>query len=576
MPLRLRPLLRALVGAPPTKPMARRIRWQILIASISALTVLILMSYLALTRASVARPLAGGDYIEGVVGAPQHLNPLLTDPTADPVAADLQRLIFEGLTRPGPDGLPMPALAESWTVDDSGMVYTFTLRSGVTWHDGAPVTVDDVLFTFRAVQGPAFAGDQNVAAFWRTVLVDRAGERSVSFRLDTPFAPFLRLTGFPILPAHLLRNVPPEQWESHAFNRLPIGAGPYRVIELDNQRALLRVNPYYYGSPPFIETIELRFFRTEQDALAALTRSEIQGLAFLSAGALADINLPRSVVRRQALLDACTVLTFNLRGGPLADLGVRRALATALDKDALITGVLNNQVVRLDTPILHGWWAATSDVQWYEPDAARAASMLDTLGYVAGADGVRAREGQPLAFSLLTDSSPKRRAVAEEIARQWGAIGVRIVIEQVEPDDLQRRLETHDFTMALHGWQRLGSDPDVFELWHSSQADRGRNYAGLTDADIDELLYAARTIYDIADRAAIYSEFQARWVDLAPGIMLYQPLLIHATVADLGNMVAVAPDEVVSPRLLVGREGRFADVNRWYLRSAREIRGDLR
>ena len=556
--------------------MARRIRWQILIASISALAVLILMSYLALNRASVARPLAGGDYIEGVIGAPVHLNPLVVDPAADPVAADIQRLVFEGLTRPGPDGLPMPALAESWAVDESGTVYTFTLRNGVTWHDGAPVTVDDVLFTLRAVQGPAFAGDQNVAAFWRTVLVDRVGERSVSFRLEAPFAPFLRLTGFPILPAHLLRNVPPEQWEVHPFNRLPVGAGPYRLVELDEQRALLRANPRYFGATPFIETIELRFFRTEQDVFAALTRSEIQGLAFTGASALADVNLPRGIVRRQALLDGYTVLSFNLRDGPLTDLGTRRALATALDKDALIANVLAGKVMRLDTPILHGWWAETSDVSWYEPDVARAMAQLDALGYVPGADGVRVRDGQPLVFPLLTDNSPVRRAVAEEIARQWSAIGVRIVIEPVEPPEMQRRLEAREFTIALHGWQRLGSDPDVFELWHSSQADRGRNYAGLADATIDELLASARKIYDIVDRAELYREFQERWVELAPGIILYQPILFHATVADLGDTIAVPPDAAASPHLLIGREGRFVNVNRWYLRSAREIRGDLR
>ncbi len=556
--------------------MARRIRWQILIASISALTVLLLMSYLALTRASVARPLAGGDYIEGVVGAPVHLNPLVADPAADPVAADIQRLVFEGLTRPGPDGLPMPALAESWAVDESGTVYTFTLRSGVTWHDGAPVTVDDVLFTLRAVQGPAFAGDQNIATFWRTVLVDRVGERSVSFRLEAPFAPFLRLTGFPILPAHLLRNIPPEQWEAHPFNRLPVGAGPYRLVELDEQRALLRANPRYFGATPFIETIELRFFRTEQDAFAALTRGEIQGLAFTGASALADVNLPRGIVRRQALLDGYTALSFNLRDGLLTDLGVRRALATALDKDALIASVLAGKVMRLDTPILHGWWAETSDVSWYEPDAARAMAQLDTLGYVPGADGVRVRDGQPLVFSLLTDNSPTRRAVAEEIARQWSAIGVQVVIEPVEPTEMQRRLEAHEFTIALHGWQRLGSDPDVFELWHSSQAERGRNYAGLEDAAIDELLSSARKIYDITDRAELYREFQERWVELAPGIILYQPILFHATVADLGDTIAVPPDAAASPHLLIGREGRFVNVNRWYLRSAREIRGDLR
>jgi peptide/nickel transport system substrate-binding protein len=556
--------------------MARRIRWQILIASISALTVLILMSYLALTRASVARPLAGGDYIEGVIGAPVHLSPLVVDPATDPVAADIQRLVFEGLTRPGPDGLPMPALAESWAVDESGTVYTFTLRNGVTWHDGAPVTVDDVLFTLRAVQGPAFAGDQNVAAFWRTVLVDRAGERSVSFRLEAPFAPFLQLTGFPILPAHLLRNIPPEQWEAHSFNRLPVGAGPYRLVELDEQRALLRANPRYFGMTPFIETIELRFFRTEQEAFAALTRGEIQGLAFTGTSALADVNLPRGVVRRQALLDGYTALSFNLRDGPLTDLGVRRALATGLNKDALIADVLAGKVMRLDTPILRGWWAETSDVSWYEPDAARAMAQLDMLGYVPGADGIRARDGQPLVFSLLTDNSPVRRAVAEAIARQWNTIGVQIIVEPVEPGEVQRRLEAHEFTIALHGWQRLGSDPDVFELWHSSQAERGRNYAGLEDAAIDELLSSARKIYDITDRAELYREFQERWVELVPGIILYQPILFHATVVDLGDTITIPPDAAAPPHLLIGREGRFVNVNRWYLRSAREIRGDLR
>ncbi|MGQ9547430.1 MAG: peptide ABC transporter substrate-binding protein [Roseiflexus sp.] len=556
--------------------MARRIRWQILIASISAFSVLFLMSYLALTRASVARPLTGGDYIEGVIGTPTYLNPLIVDPATDTVAADIQRLVFEGLTRPGPDGLPMPALAESWVVDDSGTVYTFTLRNGVTWHDGAPVTVDDVLFTIRTVQGPAFAGDPNVSAFWRTVLVDRTGERSVSFRLEAPFAPFLRLTGFPILPAHLLRDVPPEQWETHTFNRMPIGTGPYRLAALDEQRALLRANPYYFGASPFIETIELRFFRTEQEAFAALTRGEIQGMGFTGASALADVNLPRGIVRRQALLDGYTALSFNLRDSPLTDLGVRRALATALDKDALIAGVLAGKVRRLDTPILHGWWAETSDGLWYEPDAARAIAQLDMLGYIPDADGVRIRDNQPLVFSLLTDNSPMRRAVAEEIARQWSNIGVRTVIEQVEPGEMQRRLEAHEFTIALHGWQRLGSDPDVFELWHSSQAARGRNYAGLEDATIDELLAGARKIYDIADRAELYRAFQERWVELAPGIILYQPLFFHATVADLGDTITTLPDGATPLHLLIGREGRFVNVNRWYLRSAREIRGDLR
>ena len=166
--------------------MARRIRWQILIATVSSLLVLGLMAYLALTTAAVARPLNGGAYVEGVVGAPQQLNPLVSDPTRDPTGADIQKLLFDGLMRTGADGLPEPALAQAWEVNDAGTVYTFTLRADVTWHDGTPLTADDVLFTLRAVQGRGFAGDSSVGDIWRNVLVDKVGERSVRCTLGAP------------------------------------------------------------------------------------------------------------------------------------------------------------------------------------------------------------------------------------------------------------------------------------------------------------------------------------------------------------------------------------------------------
>src|SRR5262245_61401772 len=110
------------------------------------------MGYLAVTTAAVPRPLAGGGYVEGLVGTPQQLNPLVSDPARDPAAADVRALLFDGLMRIGADGLPEPALAQSWEVDDSGQVYTFTLRTDVTWHDGAPLVADDALFTLRAIQ----------------------------------------------------------------------------------------------------------------------------------------------------------------------------------------------------------------------------------------------------------------------------------------------------------------------------------------------------------------------------------------------------------------------------------------
>jgi peptide/nickel transport system substrate-binding protein len=560
--------------------MARRIRWQILIATLSSLLVLGLMGYLALTTTAVARPLAGGDYVEGVVATPQQLNPLISDPTRDAAGADIQALLFDGLMRTGADGLPEPALAQSWDVNDAGTVYTFTLRADITWHDGTPLTADDVLFTLRTVQGRGFAGDSAAGDIWRNVLIDQVGDRSVRCTLEAPFAPFLSRATFPILPAHLLRNIPPDQWANAPFSRKPIGTGPYQLTDLTAEHALLKANPKYYAGNPFINTIELRFFASPQAALAALTRGESMGLGFLSTSELGRLALPRSVVRRAIPIANYTVLTFNLRDGPLADQGVRRALAEGLDKDALIAQALDGQAVRLDTPILPGWWAASPDAAWYPYEQQRAADALTSLGYASQSNGTRVKDGKPLVLPLITDDAPDRVAAALDIVRQWGALGVKVEVEQLDAATLRQRLAEHNFTLALHGWQRLGSDPDVFELWHSSQAQSGENYADLHDDQIDELLTNARQDLDIAARSASYTAFQRRWIDLAPSITLYQPLFVYATSAqldglDFGNTGDSTP-AVASSHLLLSREDRFRSVVRWFLRSSREIRGDLR
>src|SRR5262249_52373092 len=152
-----------------------------------------------------------------------------------------------------------------------------------------------------------------------------------------------------------------------------------------------------------------------------------------------------------------TVLTFNLRDGPLADQGVRRALAEGLDKDALIARGLDGQAVRLDTPILPGWWAASQEAVWYPYEEQRAADALTSLGYTTQSNGVRAKDGKPLVLPLITDDAPDRVAAALDIVHQWGALGVKVEVEQLDAATLRQRLAEHNFTLALHGWQRLGS-----------------------------------------------------------------------------------------------------------------------
>lgn len=555
--------------------MARRIRWQIVIAVISSLLITGLLGRLALLNSSVASPLVGGAYVESVIGAPVEINPLLNDPLADPAGRSVAALLFDGLVTIGADGLPEPALATSWTVDPDGEVYTFVLRRNVLWHDGQPFTADDVLFTLRAIQSPDFTGDPLLAQLWRNVQVDRLDAATLRIRLDAPYAPFLALARVPILPAHSLAGFPIATWPTLAFARQPIGTGPFQLTELNNAHALLQANSTYYRGRPFIDSVELRFIDTAQAAIAALMRGETLALGTAGVGDLRQVTLPTNVDRVRVPLDEYAVLTFNLRRAPLDRQPLRLALAQGLDKDLLVSDAVGVEGQRLDTPILPGWWAYDPAATWYAYDTAEATKLLGELGYTLGADGMLTRDGQPLVLPLITDNEAGRLAAARSLARQWGAIGVKVEIEQLDRDELLRRLRSHDFTLALHAWARLGPDPDVYDLWHSDRAESGLNYAGLRDATIDDVLAAARTESELATRSDDYAVFQKRWIELVPSITLYQPRYSFVADRRLGGL-GFGGDMEGSQQLLVGREDRYRNVVRWFLNSSREIRGDLR
>jgi len=556
--------------------MSRRIRLQIVITVISSMLVLGLMAYVAVTRAAVSRPIEGGAFIEGIPGIPTTLNPLVSDTTTDLAAADVHAVIFDGLVRVGLDGSFEPALAEKWEIDPNGLVYTFTLRPDVSWHDGEPFGVDDVLFTLRSVQGPAFTGSASLATVWRTVLVERAGDMSIRCKLQAPFAPFLKYATLPIVPAHLLADVPPEQWANSAFSLRPIGTGPYKITDINADAIALASNASYFLGRPLVDTITLRFYQDESLAFAALTRGEVSGLAFVGTGALGAYQTPRGVVRRAANVDSYTVLSFNLRQAPFDDVLFRRQIAQAIDREDMINRLLADRATRIDTPILPGWWAYNPEAVWYIPSKERAAQGLDTLGYIAGEDGSRSRDGRPLAFELLVDGAADRKIVADDIAAQLGDVGVAVTVTVLDADALRQRLEAGAFDMALHGWQRLGADPDVYELWHSSQVTIGRNYAGLQDQVVDDALSLARIQTDQELRTELYYDFQQRWIELVPSIIMYQPLEVYATVSDLGGTALTQRTDMPGMiNLLFGRDSRFRNLTHWFVARSQEISGDI-
>ncbi len=537
--------------------MARRIRWQIVIATLSIMLVSGLLGRLALSNTSVANPLAGGSYREAVLGVPAHPIPLLNDPVADPVGRDLDALLFDGLMRIGADGLPEPGLAESYEVDASGMVYTFRLRRGVAWHDGAPLTADDVVFTLRALQSLKQPGDPTAAQVWHDVLVDRIDNLTVRCILSTPLASFLSAARLPILPSHLLAGTPPEGWAATGYGGTLVGTGPFSLTDLREDGATLTANPRYFGGRPYLDTVELRFIATPESALVALTRGDVTAYGeragserASAAQNLTTINLASNLRRSQVPLDEYAVLSFNLRRTPLDNLPLRQALAHGLSKDALIERALGGMAMPIDAPILSGSWASSPDSHWYSADPAAAMRLLSELGYDPGVDGVRQRDGQRLSLDMIVDGEPRRRAAAA---------------------DMLQRLRDHNFTLALHCWTHIGPDPDPYTLWHSAQ---GLNYAGLVDPEIDNLLEGARAEIRVDARSADYDAFQKRWIDLAPSITLYQPLYLFAASQSLGG-VGLFDTATATGQQIFGPDDRYRTITRWFINSYREIQGDL-
>ena len=552
--------------------MARRIRWQIVIAALSTLLIGGLLGRLAVSTAAISSPLVGGTYIESVIGTPQKPIPLLNDPVADPVGRDLATLLYDGLLRIGADGLIEPALASSYEVDPTGTSYIFRLRRDIVWHDGQPFGADDVLFTLRTLQVLAQPGDPALAAFWQDLLVDRIDEATIRVTLNEPLASFPSLARIRILPAHLLASIPPERWLESAYASQLIGTGPYRLVELRDERAILAANQSYFDGRPFIEQIELRFVTTRETALAALSRGDTTAFGERLRLEYAGLNPSAGLSAPSVPLDEYTVLSFNVRRSSLADQRLRQALAHGLDKSELITRALAETARSIDTPILPGSWAFNPNTSWYAPDRSTAERILGELGYVRGSDGRRSRDGLPLTLELLVDSEVRRRAAADEVARQWNELGITVNVRELGTAQLITQLRRGSFDMAIHSWARLGPDPDPFALWYSGSS---LNYTGLRDELIDQLLENARQESELAARSSDYAAFQQRWIELVPSITLYQPLYRFSSDPSLGGTGFDEPANAASG-LLFGPEDRYRSVTRWFTDSYREIQGELR
>ncbi len=542
----------------PTDSLGRHLRWQVLLACLGLLALVSLLGYSTYAVTTVLVPDRGGIFREGVVGNPRYLNPFVCD--RNEVDEDLCTLLFRGLTKIDQHGRVVPDLALDWTITDE-MVYTFRLRSDQYWHDGRPVTADDVLFTMGILQNPDVVDIPNLVILWRTVQVEKIDDYTVRFTLSEPFSPFLDYTAIGLLPQHIYGNVPATELASKPLNGTPIGSGPMMVEAMAADHIRLKPSPFYAGVSPYLAALEFRFYPDHPSMLTGYMEDQIDGIArilpaeFPMAAAQDDLALFSAIQAR------FLSVTFNMDNANVpffADKAVRQALYYGLNRDALVEEVAIGLGVVAHSPLLPENWAYNTQIPHYAYNPEQAIQLLEGAGWIdSNGDGVREKAGVPLQFLLYASDEALQTALIQRIALDWQAIGVRAVPTPVSFVSLMSDfLQPRNFDAVLTVWDIPG-DPDQYWLWHSSQIEEGGlNYAGWRNDEVDDLLQKARSITNEPERKAYYDRFQEIFAEDVPSLLLYYPVYTYGVNKRVQN-VQIGP--------LNRPAERFASFADWYM-----------
>lgn len=450
---------------------------------------------------------------------PAVLNPLLDD---------VRVWLYDGLVRFDEEMNPIPDLAESWEVSEDGTIYTFTLRDDVTFHDGTPMTADDVIYTAELTL------DETINSPYRSkfiidgepVVWEKIDDHTVQATLPKPFGPFLAKTSradeifFTILPKHILETC--TDMASCDFNLNPVGTGPYKFVEyVPDQRLVLEAHDAYHQGQPGAKQVVFVNFPNEQSALAALKSGEIDVSSLREAGNVkAAEEDPNLTVHRY---DSNWIFAgrMNMASPVLQDKAVREAIALAVDRENLMKAAVSPTATVGNSPISIGW-AASPEVPVFAYDPEKAKALLEEAGWTG--DGIRQKEGAPLSvgITIYPDyASPDIAAGMQQFLQQ---IGIELKINQLEYATFETEVyENKNFDIYLD-WQGFGVDPDIASRWLTSTAEDGTylaNPSSYTNPEVDAALEAAAIALTQEERAQHLWEAQNLLTADVPAIWLY-------------------------------------------------------
>jgi peptide/nickel transport system substrate-binding protein len=469
---------------------------------------------------------------------------------------------YDQHARPVPDALSELPTTANGDVSKDGKTLVYKLRHNITWQDGVRLTCSDMVFTWHYVMDPktdvsATDGYKDIAS------IDCRDPYTAVVHMKRLYAPFLQQlwgvnSNAPILPAHLLESyLKAGTQNSAAYNSLPIGSGPFRVVEW-NRGTVVRMKAYpgYFLGKPKLDEVDVY---SEPDENTLETQVQTHAIDMLVRGTA--LNWPRYEALAAAPNSGLTAILrdsyiydhidFNLKNPIFQDVNVRRALAYATNREEIIQKIMHGAEAPSDSPESPTLtWGYTSDTVHYPYDPAKARALLDAAGWVVGKDGIREKNGMRLEFDLSTQTeATQQQAVQAFVQREWHEIGVQAVVKnyptaQMFGNGTSGVLMGGHFDAAIFGWGGA-PDPDLDPIYSASNmAPQGQNFGSWDDPIASNALSEALTTVDQADRMRDYVLFQQRFAIDVPSIIIgfrKEPFVYNTDLKNFDPSPVIAP-----------------------------------
>jgi len=440
----------------------------------------------------------------------ENLNPYTS---SDAYASAILGLVFDTLLQRDNETLELePHLADSFEFSDDHLAYTFHLREGVTFSDGQPLTAADVKFSFDTLKNPEVDAPHLRNYYQDVTDCEVVDDYTVRFTCSKPyFRHLLMLGGFEILPKHIYGE---GDFNTHPNNRNPVGSGPYAFEQWDTGQQIILTRNERYWNEEKKPRIVRRVYKLIVDNNAAFQVLLRQGIDLM------DL-LPEQWVNRGASGSFLTkfnrysyyrpyynYIGWNSQRPMFKDKRVRRAMTMLLDRESIRENIYYGLAKTISGNFFIDSPEYNADVLPWPFDREAAKALLEEAGWVdADKDGVREKDGERFSFELLiTNAHPVAEQVGTLFQEELKHAGVDMSIRPLEWASFLQSVDARRFDAVMLGWS-MPPDADPYQVWHSTQVEKGSNYVGFNNAEADRLIEEARTTFDKDKRVQLYHRF---------------------------------------------------------------------